>query len=582
MLSLDVVGYSRMMARDDMSAVAALHEARTLIAQEMRRTSGRLFGSAGDSFMLEFSSALSAVGCAAGIQKAIAIRNQGLPDMNQIWLRAGAAMGSAIDDDGNLFGDVVNIAARLQETCPSGGVLVSGDVRTACGDDLTFRAAGELVLKNIPTPIRTFELLDTGQLPGAIASGPGGSVRRRAIPGLESAAFLAVLPLRNDTGDAGLEPVARGFSEDLIITLSHTRRFPVIDRSSSFAFRSGVSAIPAIAQNLGVRYVVDGDLRGSRDRLEVVIRASEAEFGRLLWEEKFNAEGEALFAALDDIALRVVATLGGELERAEALRNRSRRESRIGARGLVWRSRWHLDQLTRRDSQEALRLLTEARELDPGDPEARIQLAHWHWIDVWTQRRPASDIQTLKDMASAALASDPADSRGHLLVGLADILLKDIQSALVHFNDAVALNPSLALAYAEIGSCRIALGEARSAIVPLELCLRLNPHDYYVFYVLGELAIAHCLLRDWDKALDYARRALRLRPSYWNARMSEATALLHAGDAAGAAHAAEMLFARAPRFSRAFIEWLPFQDKAIVDFFDDAINAARKLAPAGG
>src|SRR5690606_14533237 len=130
-----------------------------------------------------------------------------------------------------------------------------------------------------------------------------------------------------------------------------------------------------------------------------------------------------------------------------------------------------------------------------------------------------------RDLALDALNSDAEDSRCHLLVGLADILLKNIPEALASFEQAVRLNPSLALGYAEIGSCRIAMGKPREAIAPLELCLRLNPHDYYVFYVYGELAIAHCLLGEWEKALACARRALHLRPSYWNARMSEIAAL---------------------------------------------------------
>jgi tetratricopeptide (TPR) repeat protein len=306
------------------------------------------------------------------------------------------------------------------------------------------------------------------------------------------------------------------------------------------------------------------------------MRVSETEFGRLIWSNRFPLEGADVLPALDAVALQIVATLGGELERAEGVRHRSRRESRIGTRGLIWRSRWHLDQLTRRDSQEALRLLHEARDSDPEDPEVKIALAHWHWVDVWTQRRSPHEITQLKELALDALGSEPSDSRCHLLAGLADILLKNIPEALSAFEQAISLNPSLALGYAEIGSCRIAMGEARQAVDPLELCLRLNPHDYYVFYVYGELAIAHCLLGEWDKALSCARRALHLRPSYWNARMSEVAALYHSGDVAGAADAAEALYVRTPKFSRAFIEWLPFQHSSAVDFFDSAITRARK------
>ncbi|HEV7692496.1 MAG TPA: adenylate/guanylate cyclase domain-containing protein [Hyphomonadaceae bacterium] len=578
-LSLDVVGYSRMMARDDMMAVAALREARTIVAAETRGNQGRLFGTAGDSFMIEFEEPVSAMACATHVQKAISFRNQGLVDAEQIWLRAGIAVGAAIDDEGNLFGDVVNIAARLQEACPTGSILVSGAVEEACAEHVVFRAAGELPLKNIPTPLKTFEVFDQGQPLGAARGDTSSEARRRAVPGLEGVAFLAVLPLRNTTGRDGLDFAARGFSEDLITTLSHTRRFPVIDRSSSFAFRSGASVVTAVGRDLGVQYVVEGEIGGAPEDLSVAMSVSETEFGRLIWSNRFPVEGADVMRALEAVTLQIVARLGGELERAEGARHRSRRESRIGTRGLIWRSRWHLDQLTRRDSHEALRLLHEARELDPHDPEVKIALAHWHWVDVWTQRRAPEEIMALKALALDALASEPADSRCHLLAGLADILLRNIPEALGAFEKAIHLNPSLALGHAEIGSCCIAMGRPEEAIGPLELCLRLNPHDYYVFYVYGELALAHCLLGEWEKALTCARRALHLRPSYWNARMSEVAALHHSGDTGGASDAAEALFARTPKFSRAFIEWLPFQHASAVDFFDSAITMARKRPP---
>jgi adenylate cyclase len=570
-LSLDVVGYSRMMARNDMVAVAALGDCRTVIEWESRNHGGRIFGTAGDGFMLELPDAVAAVRCAFAIQKRVFARNKGAGEDAHIWLRAGIASGSVIDDAGNLFGDVVNIAARLQETCPSGGILVSREVSESPANGIRFRRTGELRLKHIPTPIELFEPLENDQPLGVIADGIRVDLRQH-VPGLEGASVLAVLPLRNDTGDPSLEVVARGFSEDLILALSHTRQFPVVDRNSSFAYRSVDSDICTVGRKLGASYVLSGRLCASR----VEIGLFDVEIGDKIWSDQFLAPSADLLTTLADMTVRVAARLGGTLDQAQGARFRARRESRIGTRGLVWRSRWHLDQLTRRDSQEALRLLLEARDSDPADAEVRIQIAHWHWIDAWTQRRSPDNLSELRRLAEEARTSDPLDSRGHLLVGLADILLKAIPQAQASFEEAIRLNPSLALGYAEIGSCRIAANAARESIPHLQLALRLNPHDYYVFYVLGELAIAHCMLGEWDKAIAYARQALHLRPAYWNARMSEITALVHSGELDAAAHAHDALVARTPAFSRNFVEWLPFQEKALVDFFWNALDAARK------
>ena len=237
-LSLDVVGYTRMMARNDMVAVVALGDCRAVIEGESRNHQGRIFGVAGDGFMLELPDDAASVRCAFAIQQRVFARNKGAGEEAHIWLRAGIAIGSVIDDAGNLFGDVVNVAARLQETCPSGGILVSREVSEAPASGIRFRRTGELRLKHLPAAVELFEPLEDDQPLGVIADGIRVDLRQH-VPGLEGVSVLAVLPLRNDTGDLSLESVARGFSEDLILALSHTRQFPVVDRNSSFAYRSG-------------------------------------------------------------------------------------------------------------------------------------------------------------------------------------------------------------------------------------------------------------------------------------------------------------------------------------------------------
>lgn len=576
-LSLDVTGFSRMMARDDMAAVVAIGECRRIVEGRVGQSQGRVFGTAGDSFMLELPDPLAAVQCAVAIQKDMSARNETANELERLSLRAGIDAGAVIDEHGNLFGDVVNIAARLQEVCLPGGVLVSRNVRQAAGDTVTFRQAGELLLRNMPTPVEMFEVMDGDKALGLATGDLAAIDLARAVPGMEGVPVLAILPLDNHTGDPDLEAVCIGFSEDLINLVSRMRQITVIDRSSTFSLRSGHADARASGRRLGARYLLEGRLEGGEQGYHVAMWLTDLETGREVWSERYAPETGDFLPSRADAALRVSATLGGRIEHAEAARFRGRRESRVGVRGLLWRSRWHLDQLNRRDAEEAFRLLKDAELADPDNPEVLIQLAHAAWIDAWSLRRPADTIASVRQHAIAARDADPGDGRGHLLVGVTEILLGNLDAALDHLTAAITLNPSLAMAYAQRGSCYNLKGRFADAIPELELALRLSPSDYYAFYVFGELAISHLMLGDWARAIAYARRALAIRPAYWNARVSEIAALVSLGDVRQAAQSYRALIYRTPDFSGRHIDWLPYEGNQVRTFLAEAVEKARRF-----
>ncbi|MEQ1784634.1 MAG: tetratricopeptide repeat protein [Hyphomonadaceae bacterium] len=373
------------------------------------------------------------------------------------------------------------------------------------------------------------------------------------------------------------EPVCRGFSEDLITLLSRMRQFVVLDRSSTLALRSGHPDAHVAGRRLGARYLLEGSLSPVAAGQAIAVRLTDLETGRTIWSDIFEpGEGDFL-GSLQDVSRRVAGALGGRIEHAEGAHFRGRRESRVGVRGLLWRSRWHLDQLTRQDAEEALRLLQEAQQSDPDNPEVLIQLAHWRWVDAWTMRRSEAAMRELRDLAVAARDADPLDGRGHLLIGVSEILLGRHRDALAHLQKAVDVNPSLAMGYAQMGSCHNLMGAYTVAIPDLELALRLSPRDYYAFYVFGELAISHVLMEDWPRAIAHARKALALRPSYWNARMSEIAALVHSGDLEAAALSYQTLMFRTPKFTLRYIEWLPYDAPSVRAFFSEAIEQARRV-----
>lgn len=579
-LSMDVVGFSRMMARDDMAAVVAIGECRTIVERRVREWGGRVFGTAGDSFMMELPDPLAAVRCGIAIQKDIQARNGAAGEHDRLMLRGGIDAGSVIEGAGTLFGDVVNVAARLQEVCLPGGILVSHIIRERVGDAVELRPGGELSLRNIAAPVGMFEVMEAGQPLGSATGDLAAVDLARTVPGMEGAPVLAILPLDNQTGDEGQEPVCTGFSEDLITLLSRMRQITVIDRNSTFTLRSGRADAATTGRRLGARYLLEGRLEGAPAGYAVSLWLTDLETGRDVWREHYAPEREDILPSRENVALRVSATLGGRIEHAEAARFRSRRESRVGVRGLLWRSRWHLDQLTRRDAEEAFRLLKEAERADPSNPEVLIQLAHAAWIDAWSMRRPADRLAEVKELAIAAREADPEDGRGHLLVGVCDILLGKLDAAMDHLAAAISLNPSLAMAYAQRGSCFNLKGRFAEAIPELELALRLSPNDYYAFYVFGELAISHVMRSDWARAIAHARKALAIRPAYWNARVSEIAALVHAGEREQAAQSYRALIYRMPGFDRGYIDWLPYETSEVRDFLADAVERARRFSAA--
>jgi len=577
-LSADVVDYSRSIAIDAVRTVTVLGACRDIIGEFVSEHGGRIFGSAGDSFMIEFADPTEALRCAVAMQRALRQRNRRVQDAHRMWFRTGVNIGEVIEEsNGVLHGQSVNIAVRLQEACPIGGVVVSSLLRSRIDDaaEFRFRSLGELPFKNIQTPIEVLEVVvpeaDTAE------RAPASTIvdLEEPVPGFSGRPALAVLPFENVTRDARLDYLSDGLSEELTTRLSHLRWFPIIDRNSSFAFRGATIGAREIGRRLGARYLLEGSVRVAGDRLRVTARLVDSEADHTFWSNDYDVRLPDLVYMLEEVAKCIIATLEGRMEEAEEARARGRRRSRLDTWGIIWRGRWHLNRLNNADAEEARRLFAEAVGQDPQSAEALIHLTWWTWYDVWSQRRPRDQILAFRDLALRAVEADELDSRGHLLAGCAEILLRDPDQALGHLDRAIRLNPSLAYAHAQIGSSHMLAGRPRDAIAPLKTSLRLNPQDHYVFYVLGELAAVHYMLGEWDEALQLADKSLSLRPAYWHARMTKIGALSRRGGQAVAAAEREILFRQHRKFSREFIEWLPFEDRGWIDYFAEGVLQAK-------
>jgi TolB-like protein len=575
-----MVGYSRMMALDPDATVQAIRFCEQVLRESANRHRGRLFSRAGDGFLVEFVREFDAVQAALEIQRELRMHNSEHPLERQVWLRAGIHCGEAIIDDSNLHGDVVNIAVRLQETAPAGGMLISDAVRDSLppNDRPPMSSLGVMRFKNIPRPIEVLEL----QVPGADGavqmSEPFEIDMAAPVSGFGGRSAIAIFPLNNSSHSLQHSHIPEGFSDNLIVALSHMRQVPVIDRNSSFALAAAREPHHRAATRLGARYFVTGEFADHGPQFRISLRLYDGSTSQILWSDSYLLEPDEVIAALEEVSNIVAGTLEGQLEQAETVRARASRLSRSNISDLVWRGRWHLNKLTHKDSELAREMLEAAVDQDPEHSEALIQLSFWHWLDCWTQRKPKQNVEQFQALAERAMASKPHDSRGHFLIGAAEILNGNPEQALGHFQQSLALNPSHAHAHSQIGSCHMLMGQPDQAIASLDAAIRLNPHDYYLFVTVGELACSHCMNGDYERAILLARQSLDLRQSYWHARMTEITALVESGQEKRAAQALDALLIRRPDFfEKPYIDWLPFQDKKWNQFFENGLTKARAL-----
>lgn len=406
-----------------------------------------------------------------------------------------------------------------------------------------------------------------GLLAARLAIGPAAPSPSPPAPGTEATGFvdrpaLAILPFANLTEDPSNDYLAEGLSEDLIDRVSRLRWLPVIARSSSFAFASDKVDPRIVGQKLSAKYVLEGRIKADGDGLSVSVSLSDAVNGYARWSHRVPLPPDRSQDALDPIVAELVGVLDAQIDYAEQVRARGNRQNRLEFNNLIWRGRWHLNRLTRADSEIAERLFDQALELEPDSPEAIIQQTFRIGWSLWASRGGDSEMMEMRRMAHRAIVADPDDGRGHLLAGIAEMWLRQTGRARTLFERAIELNPSLCQGHAQLGCCLNLAGDPSAAIRPLQHARRLSPNDWYVFFIIGELALSHWMLGKWAEAVAYADEALIRRPAYWYALVIKVNALVGSRNLRAAREAYEELMTVKPDFTVQFIEWTPFIDRA--------------------
>ncbi|QEX15743.1 hypothetical protein FRZ44_10300 [Hypericibacter terrae] len=521
MLAADVVGFSRLTGVDEDRTLARLRALRSdLIDPTISVHKGRVVKRTGDGAIVEFRSVVEAVRCGIEIQNSMIERNAGLPPERRIEFRIGIHLGDVVEEsDGDLMGDGVNIAARLEGVAQPGAICLSEDayrqVRSRL--DLAISDLGETRLKNIAEPMHIYSL-QFGGAAAAKATASAGTATA-AAPGLSlpDKPSIAVLPFQNMSGDPEQEYFADGTVEDIITALSRFRQLFVIARNSSFVYKGRAVDVKQVSRDLGVRYVLEGSVRKAANRIRITAQLIDAPTGLHLWAERFDGGLEDIFDLQDQVTARVVGEIAPKLEQAEIERARHKPTESLDAYDYYLRGRANLNRGTRDATEEALNQFYQAIQIDPDFASAHAMAAwchFWRKVNGWmTDRLQEIAEGTRLARRAVELGEDDAVALtrgGHALGHFAD----DLDAGIALTDRANLLNPNLASAWFLGGFLRIWNGEPDAAAEYFERAMRLSPLDPERYRMRAGMAMAHLFAGRFDAASSLAEEALRHMPSF--------------------------------------------------------------------
>ena len=508
-LSADVKGYSRLMGQDELATVRTLTTYRELMATLIKQHRGRVVDSPGDNLLAEFVSVVDAVECSVKIQNELKARNAELPENRKMEFRIGVNVGDVIQEGKRIYGDGVNIASRIEGLADGGGISVSGTVYDQIENKLAlgYEHQGEHTVKNIAKPIRVYRVL---MEPVATQTH---SVKHLERPDKPS---IAVLPFANMSGDPEQEYFADGISEDIITALSKFRWFFVIARNSTFTYKGKTVNVKQVAQDLGVRYVLEGSVRKAGNRVRITAQLIDAPNNYHVWAERYDRDLEDIFAVQDEITQSIVTSVGPEFLSAEMQRAQRKDVRSLAAWDCVMRATSLHSQYTKQDIAEAQRLLRKAIEVDPISAEGFCLFAFTHLMQVqfgWSESADQS-IQEAAKAAQSAVAIDDRDALAHTALGLVDLISRRYDDAIRRLETAIDLNPSLANAYGALGQALALAGEYDRAVTQINKAIRLSPRDPFMVYWFGHLGLAAFAEERYDEACEWGVKSIQENPQF--------------------------------------------------------------------
>jgi len=503
----DVVGYSRLMGEDEAGTLARLKEhRRELIDPSIAEHKGRIVKTTGDGILIEFPSVVEAVACAVTVQRGMAERNAATPEDQRIVFRVGVNLGDIIVEDDDIFGDGVNVAARLEALAEPGGICVNRVVRDQVRDklDIAFEDMGEQQVKNIARPVRAFRVLaEEKKMP-----------EPAALP-LPDKPSIAVLPFQNMSGDPEQEYFVDGMVEEIITALSRIRWLFVLARNSSFTFKGQAVDVKQVGHELGVRYVLEGSVRKGGNRVRITGQLIDAETGAHLWADRFDGLIEDVFELQDKVASSVAGVIEPTLQAAETARSAGRPTNDLTAYDLYLRG-YAMAVSSARQAPEALRLMEQAIARDPRYGPALAWAAFCCFRLLTNDRSEDREADALKGADFARRALEVAGDDPGIMANAAAALAyfgEDIGAMMALVDRALAFNPNFARGWFISGLLRNWAGQPDIAIEHAEASLRLSPRAGVgpSFAIIGS---AHFLARRFDETVPKLLLAIQEDPSF--------------------------------------------------------------------
>ncbi len=520
-LAADIAGYSALMGADEARTVRDLKGHQAVVLPMVGDFGGRIIDTAGDGILAEFASVVNAVECAVAIQRTMAERNASIEPGRRMQFRIGINLGDVIYDDNRIFGDGINVAARLEGIAEPGGICVSGKVHEEIDGkmDFAYEDHGDRQLKNIARPVRVYGIrLDRAPASPASAQSDQPSI--------------AILPFTNMSGDPEQEYFSDGISEDIITDLSKIGGLTVIARNSSFTYKGRPVDVRSIGRELGVRAVLEGSIRRAGNRVRITAQLIDSASGGHLWADRYDRDLTDIFAVQDDVTHRIVDALKITLSPAEKARLADGDTSNIDAYDCFLRGReFMLGKTKNRETfAQSIKFFTRAVELDPDYSQAYACLGFAYVFDYqnrWSED-PDSSLGLAKHYAQRAIAKDPNEPLAFCVSALVAVFEKDLDRAKSAVDRALSLNPNLAAAYNILGNIRNLSGQPLEAIPMIERAMRLDPafNPHYLHF----LGMAYLLAGKYETAAALFRQRIMLVPETDFSRATLASALGHLGE----------------------------------------------------
>jgi len=498
-LSADVEGYSRLMDDDDEATIETLTHYRTLFSDLIKQYSGRIVDSPGDNILAEFTSVVDAVKCTVEIQRELAERNSQLPEKRQMRFRIGINLGDIIEEESRIYGDGVNIAARIEALAEAGGICISRNVFEQVKNKLKlgYEYLGEHSVKNISEPVQAYRILMEADIAlPAKSEGP-------EVPEKPS---VAVLPFDNISGDPEQEYFSDGITEDIITALSKIPKMFVIARNSTFTYKGKPVKVQQVGEELGVQYVLEGSVRKAGNRVRITAQLVEAVTGHHLWAERYDRDLKDIFALQDEITFKILTALQVKLTDGEQARVWATRTDNLDAFLKYLQARPLAGLITKEGNVMARQLAQEAINLDENYSDPYVLIALTLWFDGrlgWSESRSESFKQAFQ-YVKKALALDDSNPGAHCILGGLYLYEKRYDRAISEGQKALTLGPNDADNHVTVGHILRFVGRFEEAIVLIQKAMRLQPN--HPSWYLGELAMCYYYVGRHEEAIKLAEQ----------------------------------------------------------------------------